>query len=170
MTINDRIILIMNHYSLNKNQLAVKLGVHATVIHNIVDPKGRGNFPSYDLINKILSSFEDINGDWFVLGRGQMFIGNARKDARKDAHQEPKLKKYDTHNSTDLQTNETPAEYAKPNIKKTDGPPGCELCNQKDKTIEALQTTINTQKLLIDKLQEIVQGLTESSEQKRKAG
>jgi phage repressor protein C with HTH and peptisase S24 domain len=119
MTINNRIALIMSTHNLNKNQMALRLGVHATVIHNIVDPKGRGNYPSYDLISKILSTFDDINGDWLIQGRGEMNINNARKDARKDAPQEPKVKKYDMPNNTDIQLNESNEKYAKPNIKKT---------------------------------------------------
>ncbi|WP_423129817.1 helix-turn-helix domain-containing protein [Gaoshiqia sp. Z1-71] len=74
MTINKRIAKVMESHSLNKNQFANKIGVHATVVHNIIDEKGRGNKPSFDFISKLLSSFDNINGDWLITGRGKMFL------------------------------------------------------------------------------------------------
>ena len=61
-------------FGLNKNQFAKRLGVHPTVVHNIIDEKGRGNKPSFDFILKLLSSFDTINGDWLLTGRGNMLF------------------------------------------------------------------------------------------------
>jgi predicted transcriptional regulator len=72
MTINERILEVMQAFKLNKNQFAKKLGVHATVVHNIVDENGRRNQPSFKFISKLISSFEDINGDWLLTGRGNI--------------------------------------------------------------------------------------------------
>ncbi|MEL7588756.1 MAG: hypothetical protein AAGU19_18740 [Prolixibacteraceae bacterium] len=58
---------------MNKNQFAIKLGVHPTVVHNIVDDNGRKNEPSFKFLSKLMSSFEDINGDWLLTGRGDIF-------------------------------------------------------------------------------------------------
>jgi plasmid maintenance system antidote protein VapI len=74
MTINKRMAEVMKVFGLNKNQFAKRLGVHPTVIHNIIDEKGRGNKPSFDLISKLMSSFDNINGDWLLTGRGNMFL------------------------------------------------------------------------------------------------
>lgn len=63
----------MKTFSMNKNQFANKLGVHPTVVHNIVDENGRGNEPSFKFLSKLMSSFDDINGDWLLTGRGEIF-------------------------------------------------------------------------------------------------
>lgn len=73
MTINERILEVMKTFNMNKNQFANKLGVHPTVVHNIVDENGRGNEPSFKFLSKLMSSFEDINGDWLLTGRGEIF-------------------------------------------------------------------------------------------------
>ncbi len=73
MTINKRILKVMTTFNLNKNQFANILGVHPTVIHNIVDEKGRKSEPSFKFLSKLISSFEDINGDWLLAGRGDLF-------------------------------------------------------------------------------------------------
>lgn len=72
MTINERILEVMKTFNMNKNQFANKLGVHPTVVHNIVDENGRGNEPSFKFLSKLMSSFEDINGDWLLTGRGDI--------------------------------------------------------------------------------------------------
>jgi hypothetical protein len=73
MTINKRILEVMKAFNMNKNQFAVKIGVHPTVVHNIVDANGRGNEPSFKFLSKLMSSFEDVNGDWLLTGRGDIF-------------------------------------------------------------------------------------------------
>ena len=73
MTINERILEVMKTFNMNKNQFANKLGVHPTVVHNIVDENGRGNEPSFKFLSRLMSSFEDINGDWLLTGRGEIF-------------------------------------------------------------------------------------------------
>lgn len=53
----------------------MRIGVNSTVIHNIV--KGR-NAPSFDVLQKILSSFDNISADWLITEKGEM-INNSRK-------------------------------------------------------------------------------------------
>jgi plasmid maintenance system antidote protein VapI len=65
---------VMRAFGLNKNQFAKRIGVHPTVVHNIIDEKGRGNKPSFDFISKLMSSFDTVNGDWLLTGRGTMFF------------------------------------------------------------------------------------------------
>lgn len=61
-SINDRIIDIINHFRLNKNSFSSKIGLKNNVtIGNIVG--GRLNKPSYDIIKKILLSFDSINAE-----------------------------------------------------------------------------------------------------------
>jgi phage repressor protein C with HTH and peptisase S24 domain len=69
MTINKRIELIISTLGLNKNSFSNRIKVNPTVIHNII--KGR-NAPSYDLLNKIVLTFDNINPSWLLTGEGEM--------------------------------------------------------------------------------------------------
>jgi len=80
MTINKRIELIMNQFKMNKNSFSVKIGCNPTIIHNLI--KGR-NAPSYELICKILSSFDTIDANWLLTGGGEMCI-NVQKNQNFD--------------------------------------------------------------------------------------
>jgi len=73
MTINNRIDLLINTLKMNNNSFSVKLGVSPTIIHNII--KGR-NAPSYDIIQKIVLSFDNINTNWLITGAGEMFAND----------------------------------------------------------------------------------------------
>jgi len=53
----------------------MRIGVNSTVIHNIV--KGR-NAPSFDVLQKILSSFDNISADWLITEKGEMINNNKR--------------------------------------------------------------------------------------------
>ena len=72
MTINERVLEVMKTFNMNKNQFAKALIVHPTVVHNIVDENGRRNEPSFKFLSKLMSSFEDVNGDWLLTGRGNI--------------------------------------------------------------------------------------------------
>ena len=75
MSINHRIAEIKAALKLNNNQFAERIGVDPTVVYNIVDEKGRGNKPSFGFISKLVLSFDSINVDWLITGRGdKMFI------------------------------------------------------------------------------------------------
>lgn len=75
MTINERISFIIQEKNLNPNSFSNEIGVNSTVIHNIL--KGR-NKPSYDVLLKIISTFDDINIDWFMTGNGNIFKVDSR--------------------------------------------------------------------------------------------
>lgn len=85
MSINRRIAEIKTALKLNNNQFAERIGVDPTVVYNIVDEKGRGNKPSFGFISKLVLSFDNINVDWLITGRGdKMFI-------EKNENKEPAL-------------------------------------------------------------------------------
>ena len=83
MTINYRIELIINSLKLNNNSFSMRIGVNSTVIHNIV--KGR-NAPSFDVLQKILSSFDNINADWLITEKGEMINNNKRIEYAKSSN------------------------------------------------------------------------------------
>jgi len=69
-TVNQRISEIIKMKGLNKNSFAVKIGISGQTIHNIVS--GRHNKPSFEVLDKIMSAFEDINPSWLMTGEGEM--------------------------------------------------------------------------------------------------
>ena len=73
MTINERIAIIIKELGLNNNSFSKIIGVNPTIIHNII--KGR-NKPSFDLMQKIISSFDNINIDYLLKGEGSPINSN----------------------------------------------------------------------------------------------
>jgi len=73
MTIHERISLIISTLKMNPNSFSVSIGVNSTIIHNIL--KGR-NAPSYDILNKIALSNDDINMNWVISENGEPFKVN----------------------------------------------------------------------------------------------
>ncbi len=66
--INDRIAALIESLGISPNRFCEAVKVNPTVIHNII--KGRRSKPSYDLLEKILTSYEEISSDWLLRGEG----------------------------------------------------------------------------------------------------
>lgn len=66
----DRINKIMRDKTISAGSLAEILSVQASGISHILS--GRNN-PSLDFIVKFLNSFPDINPEWFILGKGEVY-------------------------------------------------------------------------------------------------
>lgn len=73
-TINERLAAIIDKLGINKSEFSKQIDVANPVIYNII--RGR-NKPSYDLIEKIVSTF-NVNPNYLILGTGEMFL-NANK-------------------------------------------------------------------------------------------
>jgi antitoxin component HigA of HigAB toxin-antitoxin module len=72
MSINERILVIMKHYGYNKNSFTSKVGLSSpSVIGKILNDNNRK--PSFDVIEKLINTFPDINAEWLVAGTGSMF-------------------------------------------------------------------------------------------------
>lgn len=69
MEIGKRIEEIMNREGLNPYSISVKIGTSDTVIRNILS--GR-NYPGYEVINKIIQTFDWVDAKWFITGEGKM--------------------------------------------------------------------------------------------------
>jgi hypothetical protein len=78
-SINQRIRDIIHALKLNPNSFAKSLGVANTVIYNIVSEDGRQNKPSFDLLSKIIKSYDSINPTWLLTGEGEMFKEELKK-------------------------------------------------------------------------------------------
>ncbi|ETK06529.1 hypothetical protein T230_12115 [Tannerella sp. oral taxon BU063 isolate Cell 1/3] len=70
-SVNDRILyLIDNQLSGNKKKFAERIGFAPQVVFNIVS--GRKSKPSFDVLEAIISSFDEISPEWLLTGKGAM--------------------------------------------------------------------------------------------------
>ncbi|SDB98657.1 helix-turn-helix domain-containing protein [Williamwhitmania taraxaci] len=66
----DRILKILTGNQLSATRFADIIGVQKSSISHILS--GR-NKPSFDFIEKVLIKFPDINPEWLILGKGNMY-------------------------------------------------------------------------------------------------
>lgn len=88
MEIIERIQQIIDHENLNISSFAKKIGVVDQTIRGIVIQKR--NKPGYDLIVKILQTFNWVNPEWLILGKGE--IQKANKDIGSSKYDTASLK------------------------------------------------------------------------------
>ncbi len=74
MEIIERIQQIIDHEKLNISSFAKKIGVVDQTIRGIVIQKR--NKPGYDLIVKILQTFNWVDPEWLILGKGEIQKAN----------------------------------------------------------------------------------------------
>tara|TARA_R110000868_G_scaffold52171_6_gene164998 strand:- start:538 stop:1254 length:717 start_codon:yes stop_codon:yes gene_type:complete len=71
LNINERILyLIEKQYNANQKKFADSIGYSAQVVFNIVS--GRKTKPSFDVLNAIISTNDDINSEWLLTGKGSV--------------------------------------------------------------------------------------------------
>jgi hypothetical protein len=80
-TINERVGILIDALKLNKNSFSISIGVDPTVIHNIVG--GRLTKPSFEVLEKILLSHDNINLEWFILGKGDQIFKDKTSEVKK---------------------------------------------------------------------------------------
>jgi transcriptional regulator with XRE-family HTH domain len=68
MEINDRISDLIDKLEITPNAFSDMIGVNATVVYNII--KGRRSKPSFDVLQKILASYQSVNANWLLNGDG----------------------------------------------------------------------------------------------------
>ena len=66
----------MAENKLNSNQLALKLNVNRSTITHILS--GRNN-PSVDFLDKLISTFPNINCNWLISDVGNMYVSSVKK-------------------------------------------------------------------------------------------
>lgn len=72
LTVNERVNFLVNTLKEgNKSAFAKDIGVGGGVIQDIVG--GRLNKPSFDVLNKIVNAYPQIDIPWLVTGEGQPF-------------------------------------------------------------------------------------------------
>lgn len=133
MTTGQRLDILLRNNKITQEELANLSGVSRQTINNII--KGKTSI-SGDVLIKITKIMTDINLNWLITGYGSMVIDgevyNEVSEPMSVYHQQPK-------------PNVVVEMHAE--IEKFK-----ELLHQKDKTIDALQETVQTQKHLIEEL------------------
>ena len=76
--INDRIFKLIKVLEMNPTSFSDSIEVSVTVIFNII--KGRRNKPSYDVLEKILTSFEEVSAKWLIKGQGAVLQKVSEKE------------------------------------------------------------------------------------------
>ncbi len=66
----ERIIQVMEREGLNSSKFAEEIGIQRAAMSHIIN--GRNN-PSLDVITRILQTFPDVNSDWLLFGKGNMY-------------------------------------------------------------------------------------------------
>jgi hypothetical protein len=73
MNIKDRYDALIVHFAnKNKSAFAKKIKVSPTVLENIVGT--RQTNPSFEVLQKTLFAFEEVNAAWLITGKGDMLI------------------------------------------------------------------------------------------------
>jgi hypothetical protein len=72
-SVHERLNMLIEHFAKgNKTAFAKEVGTLPSVIASIVG--GRMSKPSFELLEKIMLRYPDINGGWLLAGRGPMTI------------------------------------------------------------------------------------------------
>ena len=70
MTDSEKIVKLLERENLTAKQCADIIGITRSSMSHIIN--GRNN-PSLDVMRKILENFPNINPEWFILGKGEMY-------------------------------------------------------------------------------------------------
>jgi predicted transcriptional regulator len=54
----------------NKRKFSTKTNVSVTTLNGILK---RGTDPSYEILRKIVETYEEVNSRWLITGKGTMF-------------------------------------------------------------------------------------------------
>ena len=66
----ERILQFLRSENKTSSQLAEEIGVQPSSISHIISGRNR---PSLDFILKMLETYEDLETDWLLFGRGDMY-------------------------------------------------------------------------------------------------
>jgi len=90
----ERINLLLKAKNITARQFAEEIGVQPSGMSHILS--GRNN-PSLDFVMKVVKRWPEVNINWLMFGKGEMFVGLSNSQ--------------DTHSSMDTQTAVDPQEF-----------------------------------------------------------
>jgi len=68
--IHTRLKKILSHYNLTAGEFAEKIGIQKSSVSHLMS--GR-NKPSYQFLSKLITTYPEINLNWFITGEGDIF-------------------------------------------------------------------------------------------------
>lgn len=68
----NRINLILKAKNITARQFAEEIGIQPSGMSHIMS--GRNN-PSLEFVNKVVRRYPEIDANWLLLGRGEMYMG-----------------------------------------------------------------------------------------------
>lgn len=86
--IGQRLNELLFRLDLNQSQFAESVGVSSTAISKIINNKSK---PGYELTESILAKYPQVNRNWFMAGKGGMYLGEESKTVENSAAATPEL-------------------------------------------------------------------------------
>lgn len=86
--IGSRISELMFRLKINQRGLAQKIGVSHTTIRNVVNDITK---PRYEFLESILNAYPNINKDWLMEGKGEMFNNDDSSYSQQPTMSTPEL-------------------------------------------------------------------------------
>lgn len=105
----ERLLKFLNTIQLSSSRFAEEIGIQPSGVSHILS--GRNN-PGYDFIVKILTKYPDLNPDWLILGKGEMF---KKSPVRPDLFEELETKTADQTDITNVKSDD-PLPYVKTTV------------------------------------------------------
>lgn len=111
MCIQDRICKLITINGLNQNSFSKAIGIQPQTLHHIV--AGRRTNPSFEVIQKIIMAFPNINPVWLITGAGEVLLNRTeKKEDGADSERKEKVK-YDCDNETLQNASENTLTYSR---------------------------------------------------------
>lgn len=107
----NRILKVIDSSGLTASDFAIKVGIQSAQISHI---KSGRNKVSLEIVQRILASFDNINPDWLILGKGEMYRSATISTENQHNKQENQLNKPVMKGLFDEQSYNS-TEYAKEN-------------------------------------------------------
>ena len=98
----ERFKQLLDEKGLTATKFASMIKVNASAMSHILNGRSK---PGFDVLDKIAQAFPDVNLNWLVSGKGEMFNNHVSEEKRKDIPRQRSLfdeeeKKEPTNNST----------------------------------------------------------------------
>jgi len=102
----DRIIKFLSENNLTSTKFADKIGVQRSSISHILS--GR-NKPSFDFIEKMLNAYPELDAQWLITGKGNMFVNQPSLFSDKNENKQKELTSRESHieNFPDISSEKT---------------------------------------------------------------
>ncbi len=71
----NRILKVIDNSGLTASEFALKVGIQSAQISHI---KSGRNKVSLEIVQRILANFDEINPDWLILGKGEMYRNSTK--------------------------------------------------------------------------------------------